>query len=189
MGTGKVHETIRTLVADLDRAKIDYALIGAMALNAHGYRRETVDVDVLVRPEGLERFRKEFVGRGYRPAFEGAKKAFRNTQTGVQVDFVASGEYPGDGKPKPVVFPTPSEKSVRIEGVNVVDLPTLVELKLASGMTQPSRLRDLADVQDLIRVLRLNETFADSLSPYVRETFLILSRQVRQPDPFEERGQ
>ena len=56
MGTGKVHQTVKMLAKDLNDAKIDYTIIGAMALNAHGYRRETTDVDVVVRPEGLDRF-------------------------------------------------------------------------------------------------------------------------------------
>ena len=171
MGTGSVHETLRQLAADLDREKIDYAIIGGMALNAHGYRRETIDVDVLVRPEGLERFRDELVGRGYRPKFEGAKKEFRNTTTNIPVEFITTGEFPGDGKPKPVAFPDPAAKSIDAEGIRVIDLATLIELKLASGMTQPSRLRDLADVQDLIRTLRLTCKFIDQLHPYVHESF------------------
>ena len=44
MGTGKVNQTVRQLAEDFQRAKIDYCLVGAMALNAHGYNRETVDV-------------------------------------------------------------------------------------------------------------------------------------------------
>jgi len=53
MGAGKVHETIRQLAADLDRAKIDHALIGAMALNAHGYsNRPSVRSAESTRPQG-----------------------------------------------------------------------------------------------------------------------------------------
>jgi hypothetical protein len=33
----------------------------------------------------------------------------------------------------------------------VTNLPTLIELKLASGMTNAGRLKDLADVQELIK--------------------------------------
>lgn len=182
MGVGKVHETIKRLVADFDQAGIDYALVGAMALNAHGYRRETVDVDVLVRPEGLVLFVERFEGRGYLPQFPGARKSFRNTITGVSLDFITTGEYPGDGKPKPVVFPDPAKVSIDVEGVRVVDLPTLINLKLASGMTQPGRRRDLADVQDLTRLLKLNDQFADQLDAYVRDTYLMLVDELRQDE-------
>ena len=183
MGTGKVPQTMRTLAADLDREHIDYAIVRGMALTAHGYRRETVDVDVLVRPEGLKAFRERLVGRGYVETFSGARKSFRNTQTGVVVEFLTTGEYPGDGKPKPVAFPDPASVATDFEGVKVVDLPTLVALKLASGMTAPGRLRDLADVQDLIRTRQLDEGFAHRLDSYVRDRFLTLFRDVRQPDP------
>ncbi len=187
MGAGKVHETLNVLVGDLDRAHIDYAVMGAMALNAHGYNRETTAVDVLVRPDGLAAFKEQLVGRGYTEKFQGARKSFKNTQTGVTVEFLTTGEYPGDGKPKPVAFPDPATAHIDVRGVKVVTLEKLIELKLASGMTQPSRMRDLSDVQDLIRTLNLQDTFAEQLSPYVRETFLTLYGQVQQPDPHVER--
>ena len=186
MGAGNVHETLKALAADLGRAGIDYAVIGGMALNAYGYNRETVDVDVLVRPEGLDRFHDEFSGRGYRPAFSGARKTFRNTRTNTKVEFITTGEYPGDGKPKPVAFPDPATVAKKVEGTKFVNLETLVELKLASGMTQPARRRDLADVQDLIRTLDLDESFAGTWDSYVREMYMTLVEEVRSEDPPRE---
>jgi hypothetical protein len=54
-----------------------------------------------------------------------------------------------------------------------------VELKLASGMTNPRRVKDLADVQELIATLRLSEPFADQLNPYVRDKYRELWAAVR----------
>jgi len=187
MGMGKVHETLTALVADLEREGIDYAVIGGMALNRHGYQRETVDVDVLVRPEGLDAFHDRLVGRGYRPAFDGARKTFKYTRTGTKVEFITTGEYPGDGKPKPVVFPDPAAAYREIGGARIIDLPRLVELKLASGMTQPARRRDLADIQDLIRTIGLDESLAQQLDPYVREMYLTLLRELRSDNPYVEK--
>ena len=62
----------------------------------------------------------------------------------------------------------------------LLPLPKLVELKLASGMTAPHRLKDLADVQELIRVASLPRELADDLDPYVREKYLELWRTVQQ---------
>ncbi|MCC6361073.1 MAG: hypothetical protein IT450_20215 [Phycisphaerales bacterium] len=171
MGMGDVHATLRTLITDLDEAGIDYAVVGGMALNAHGYRRETIDIDVLVRPEALDVFHKKCVGRGYLPAFEAARKSFRSTRTKTPIDFVTTGEFPGDGKPKDVAFPDPATACEVIDGVKVATLPVLINLKLASGMTNPGRVRDLADVQELIRVLALPADFAAQLDPFVRPTF------------------
>lgn len=181
MAEGRVHQTIKELAADLDSAGIPYAICGAMALNAYGYRRETVDVDVLIRPDGLQAFHDQFAGRGYLPKFEGARKSFKNTRTGVPIDFVTTGEYPGDGRPKPVAFPDPADVANDIEGIKVVNLATLIELKLASGMTQPARRRDLADVQDLIRMLGLKAEMADRLNPMVREMYLTLLKELDGP--------
>jgi hypothetical protein len=64
--------------------------------------------------------------------------------------------------------------AIDIGGISYVRLPTLIELKLASGMTNPGRLKDLADAQELIKVLRLTKSFADQLNPYVRAKFLDL---------------
>jgi len=72
-----VNEALRRLVSDLEAHRIEYSVIGAVALNQHGYQRFTTDIDLLMSPEGLERFRNELVGRGYRPAFNGATKKFR----------------------------------------------------------------------------------------------------------------
>jgi len=55
-----------------------------------------------------------------------------------------------------------------------------VELKLASGMTVPDRLKDLADVQELIKIRALPAEFAERLDPYVREKFLELCDTVKQ---------
>jgi hypothetical protein len=41
-------------------------------------------------------------------------------------------------------------------------------------MTNAGRIKDLADVQELIRVLRLDASFSDRLEPYVRPKYLEL---------------
>jgi hypothetical protein len=87
---------------------------------------------------------------------------------------ITAGEYPGDGKPKPVVFPDPSTASIEMSGVKVVTLEKLIELKLASGMTASDRLKDLADVQELIKIRGLSRELATELNPYVREKYLEL---------------
>ena len=186
MGIGSVQETIRELAADFAAEGIDYAIIGALALNAHGYARETTDVDVLVTPTGLEQFGRCFIGRGYEQAFANARKTFRNARTGTQIEFVTSGDFPGDGKPKPVEFPVPTAVAEQIGPAYFVNLPTLIELKLASGMTQPARRRDLADIQDLIRILGLGVEYADQLHPYVRDAFRMLVEELKAPDPLRE---
>ncbi len=165
-----VHQSLRDITRRLAEAGIPHAVVGGMALVAHGYDRTTVDVDILVTPEGLRAAHQSLNGLGYVPPFAGSKN-LRDTKTGVRIKFVVTGQYPGDGKPKPVSFPDPAKVATEIDGVHYVTLPVLVALKLASGMTNPGRLKDLADVQELIRVLRLPAEFVDGLNPFVRDKF------------------
>lgn len=177
-GEGMVNDALHRLVADLDRNGIEYAVIGAVALNQHGYRRFTEDIDILLSREGLAAFREKLVGLGYRPAFEGATKRFRTTEENVPVEVITEGEYPGDGLPKEIVFPAPEAFAEVIDGVKTVKLAKLIELKLASGMTAPDRLKDLADVQELIKLRSLGVDFASNLAVSVREKFIELAEAV-----------
>ena len=173
MSKSDVHLTLERLVDRLTRLEIPHAIVGAMALNAYGYQRMTTDVDVLVRPEGLKTFKDAYLGRGYVERFPGSK-GLKDTVQNVKIDVLITGEYPGDGKEKPVAFPDPAAKAVRGERFALLPLETLIELKLASGLTAPHRLRDLADVIELVRVNSLSREFSVSLDPYVREKYLEL---------------
>jgi hypothetical protein len=179
MKRGRLHETIRRLARRLQAEAIDYAVIGGMALGEHGYVRMTEDVDILLTPVGLDRFHERLVGRGYVPIHPGATRSLRDTDTTVRIEILVSGDYPGDGKPKAVRFPDPAQASTDVDGIRVLDLARVVELKLASGMTAPGRLRDLADVQELIKARDLSEEFAAQLDESVRPAFLDLLRRTR----------
>ncbi|MBW3538876.1 MAG: nucleotidyltransferase family protein [Planctomycetes bacterium] len=173
-----VHRTLRRIAQRLDQLGIPYAIVGGMGMFFHGYRRFTEDVDILVTEDGLQRIHEELEGRGYLPPFTGSKH-LRDTDTGVRIEFLVSGRYPGDGKPKPVAFPDPPSHAVELDGVSVLSLPRLVELKLASGMTAPGRLSDLGDVQKLISALSLPYEFGEQLDGSVREKFHELWQSVQ----------
>lgn len=179
MGEGTLNKTLARLSNDLEEHGISYAVIGAVALLAHGYPRFTEDIDLVMTAEGLEKFHEELVGLGYVPAFPGARKRLKSTEDGVSIEVMTTGEYPGDGKPKPVSMPEPTTASTEIDGIRFVTLEKLIELKLASGMSAPDRLKDLADVQELIKIRKLDADFASRLDPYVREKYRELEAAVR----------
>lgn len=56
VGEGELNNVLRRLCADLKRYGIDYIVIGAVALMAHGYWRFTEDINLVLTPEGLETF-------------------------------------------------------------------------------------------------------------------------------------
>ncbi len=82
------------------------------------------------------------------------------------------GDFPDDGKPKDVAFPAPAGTAVERGGIRVVPLETLLELKLASGLSaEHRRLVDLADVQRTIEVLKLPKELGDKIHPSVRAEY------------------
>jgi len=165
-----VHHTHRKVAHKLEELGIPYAIAGGMALGAHRFVRATVDVDVLVTAGGLKEIHANLDGRGFVPPFTGSRN-LRDAETGVRIEFLVEGQFPGDGKPKPVAFPNPVSACEAINGIRYLRLIPLIEIKLASGMTNPGRLRDLADVQELIRVLQLPMEVVQQLNPFVREKF------------------
>lgn len=170
MGTSPVQLAAKQIAEYFDELGIPYAIAGAICLGVHGVVRATEDVDVLVTPADLARFKAAWIGRGYVNLRPGGK-AVRDTHHGVKIDFLLTGDYPGDGAPKPVAFPDPRVASIAEGAFQVLTLPKLVELKLASGMTAPYRLQDLADVLRLIEVRQLPRAFGDELDPWVRSKF------------------
>jgi hypothetical protein len=187
MGEGTLNKTLARLSTDLDEHGINYAVIGAVALLAHGYPRFTEDIDLVMTGEGLEKFHEELVGPGYVPAFPGARKRLKSTVDGISIEVMTTGEYPGDGRPKPVSMPEPTEASTEIDGIRFVTLEKLIELKLASGMSAPDRLKDLADVQELIKIRKLDAEFGAKLNPYVRDKYYELEEAVRKSTSVQEK--
>jgi hypothetical protein len=183
MGTSKVHKALVNVTAALDAAGIDFALMGGLALGEHGHVRLTVDVDILITADGLRHFKATYLGRGFVEKFPGSR-GVRDTETGVSIDFVVAGHYPGDGNPKPVRFPVPTVFEKGQKAIRLVDLRSLVELKLASGQSAAHRIQDLADVVALIRANGLAQDFASQLDASVRDKYIELWRaaQVRDQD-------
>ena len=116
-----VHLTLQSIGKHLNELGIPYAVAGGMALFAHGFRRFTEDVDILVSRDDLKRIHSSLSGRGYLPLFSGSKN-LRDTQTGVRVEFLLQGGFPGDGKEKPVSFPAPDSVAETHGGIQFLNL-------------------------------------------------------------------
>jgi len=170
-GKGSVHETVERISRRLDELGIPFVVVGGVAMFHHGFRRFTEDVAILVSPEDLARIHEHLDGLGFVRLFS-ASKNLQDAVNGVRIEFLISGEYPGDGKPKPVAFPHPKDVLEIRDGIKVLQLPRLIELKLASYMTGKARSKDLGDVEELIRTLSLPRELSAELNPYVRPLFL-----------------
>lgn len=176
-----VHQTMRRTAKRLEKSGIAYAIVGGMALNAHGYRRTTGDVDLLMTPRDFKLFCQEFVDKDYERV-AGRSRRFLERKSGVTIDILLTGHFPGSGQRGPIAFPDPRKASQDIDDFRVVKLHTLVELKLAAR-----RWRDFADVVELIRVHDLDERYLKKLHPAVRTDFIECLEERRREDEYEAR--
>jgi len=111
-GTGRAQLALERLTAILEADGLPYAIIGAFALNEYGHRRVTVGVDLVMRDEHLQEFKRTHLGRGYAERVPGTGKLL-DTELGVNIDVLSTGRFPGDDKPKPIAFPDPAVTALR----------------------------------------------------------------------------
>lgn len=185
MGTAESQLAARRIAEALEALAVPYAIAGGLAVASHHHVRVTTDVDLLLTPDGLTRFKDAWLGRGWVERFPGSR-GLRDTVAEVPVDVLLSGGFPGDGEPKPVCFPDPAAVSERRDGLLVVTLPTLIELKLASGLSAPHRLQDLADAIALIKANALTADFGEQLDPSVQPGYADLWQRAQATDPHQE---
>ncbi len=184
MGASEVNKSLRRITKRLEELEIPYAVAGGMAMIAHGYIRFTDDVDILVAREDLARLHDAVDGRGWVRPFSTSKN-LRDADTGVKIEFLVSGDFPGDGKPKAVAFPLPDQVSTEIDGIKYLNVPALINLKLASFMTGADRAKDQGDVVELMKARGLSYELADQIDPYVRAKYVELCDRLATPDrPF-----
>jgi hypothetical protein len=180
-GKDPVHQTMRRMARRLERAGISYAVVGGMAVNAHRYQRTTKDVDFLLTSEGFAEFRRRFVGKNYAPVPRRPLR-FVDRTSGVTLDVLITGLFPGSGAPGPIAYPDPERVGETIDKIRVLNLAALVELKLAAR-----RHRDFGDVVELIRFNDLDESFAERLHPSVRPDYVECLEEKRREDQYEAR--
>jgi hypothetical protein len=180
-GRDPVHKSLKRIVKRLVKAKISYALVGGMAVNSHGHQRTTNDVDLLLTAEGLAELRRRFVPKYYEEVPRRPRRLIdRNNQ--VAIDFLVTGLFPGSGKPGPIVYPDPASVRTTLGDYEVVNLITLVQLKLAAR-----RYQDFADVVELIRVYDLDESFGNQLHSSLQRDYIECLEEKRREDEYEAR--
>ena len=70
----------------MNKHNINYAIVGGFALNVHGFKRQTIDVDLLMSEVDLKLFHEKLVYNGFVPRFRDARKSFRDPVSNVGVD-------------------------------------------------------------------------------------------------------
>jgi len=161
----------------LTEAGIAYSVCGGVAVCLHGYQRNTVDLDLVVRRQDADHTRRLLEEKGW--AWNAESREFR-TASGVAVQFLIAGERAGRGEEVRIPDPVGEENVETIEGLTVVRLSKLIEMKLACGSSNPRRThKDFADVVELIAAGNLGSSFARFLHKSQRKTFRELVRRAR----------
>jgi hypothetical protein len=156
---------------------IDHAIVGGVAVCLHGYRRNTVDLDLLVRPEDTAGLRATLEANGFE--WFATDKEFRSG-SGVAVQFLIAGEKEGPGQPATFPSPSDAEHVTAIEGLPVLSLSQLIQAKIACGLGNMRRThKDFADVVELIAIHHLDGSYTRFLHKSVRKEFRELVRRAR----------
>ncbi len=161
----------------LAEANIAHAVMGGVAVCLHGYQRNTVDVDLLIRADDSNAVRTTLEADGF--TWNATEKEFRSGDD-IAIQFLLAGEHAGTGSE--VTLPDPSEAKITttIDDLPVLTLAKLIESKIACGMGNLRRThKDFADVVELILCNRLSSSFARYLHKSLRATYRELVRMSR----------
>lgn len=161
----------------LQDAQVPHSICGGVAVCLHGYQRNTTDIDLIVIQKDSVRIKELFNNEGF--VWNVANKEFLSP-SGVAVQLLMAGAKAG--KDSDVVIPEPiGELNVeQREGLNVVKLSRLIEMKIASGLGSLRRThKDFADVVELIVIRQLDRSFAGFLHPSLRKTYKELVLRAR----------
>lgn len=105
------------------------------------------------------------------------------TDDGIAIQFLIAGQKAGKGTEVSVAEPIGDLNVEQIEGLSVVRLSRLIEMKIACGMSNIRRThKDFADVVELIAIRELNGTFARFLHKSLRPAFRELVRNATASD-------
>lgn len=161
-GRGAILDVARDITRVLREADLDGAIIGGVAVVLHGHLRTTADVDVYVS-SSLEPVRDALIAADY--TFDAAKKEF--VKDNVPVHLVT---------PEQVRFEL--SEYIEIDNILTVCLADLINMKLETGLNDPLRAQDMADVIGLIRHHQLTGEFSPRINKSVRKEFQKLIKAI-----------
>jgi hypothetical protein len=180
LGSYDIWETARRCHEVLTSVGLPYALVGGVAVCLHGYRRNTIDVDILIRREDSAAVRQALEANGL--PWDDDHREFRGPNQ-IPVHIVLGRTPAGNDRTYNVDFPDPAEAAhcEMIDGLSVVTLARLIEVKLTCGLGSLRRAhRDFADVVELILIHNLDGRFAGNLHKSVRREFRRLVAAARE---------
>lgn len=144
-----LYNEFEQLIRQLNEAGVEYAVVGAMALAVHGVPRATTDIDLLVRPEDLQRITTLVAPLGFTLPAE--PMTFSSSGLSIQrITKIAEGEsLTLDllllGESLRAAWDSRISLDMGDQALWVVSREGLMEMKARAG-----RLQDLADIKRLM---------------------------------------
>ncbi len=156
---------------------LPHAIVGGVAVCLHGYQRNTIDVDLLIRADDANAVRQSLTSAGWQ--WDAPNKQFVS-DSGVILQLLLSGERAGMGSEVCLPDPTDEKSVTELEGLPVLTLARLIETKIACGQNNARRMhKDFADVVELIAAHNLNSSFARKLHKSLQPIFRQLMANAR----------
>ena len=150
-------------------AEIPHSVCGGVAVCLHGYQRNTTDVDLIIERERANNVRQIFESTGLQ--CDGTGDEFF-TADGIAVNFLLTGDRAGKDSEVRLPSPTGELNVETIEGLPVLRLSRLIEIKIVCGAENAQRMhKHFADVVELIAIRKLDGTFAKYLHNSVRDVY------------------
>lgn len=162
------------------QAKIPYTICGGVAVCMHGYQRNTTDIDIIINSRDTAQIREVLLDAAFE--WDEVKKEFRSPG-GIAIHFLVAGSKAGKDSELAIPEPCGDLNVEEREGIMVVKLARLIEMKIACGTGSLRRThKDFADVVELIAVHGLDLSFARHLHKSLRKTFKELVRSATAED-------
>lgn len=137
------------ITSDLEKNGIEYAVCGGLSMAIHGFARATMDIDVLIQPESLEKAYQVAAKKGY--DIKGLDMSFK--ERAVEIRRVSKIDDDGEVLSLDLLLVTPQVDDVwetreQVElaesRLTVVSKQGLIKMKTLAGRPQ-----DLADIERL----------------------------------------
>jgi hypothetical protein len=185
---GRFGRVVRAVDHLLQVIQSEAVLGGGWAVWHHGFvGRITQDVDIALPAARVDEFVRAAGVSGFDllPRRKGRWPRLVHRETGIQVDIRPEGARPGTpSKPAPTTIPHPAVMGATGCTLRYMNLPSLVELKLAAG-----RARDESDVVELLRVnpdriAALRDHLATIHADYVRAFDQLVQRAREQGEDY-----
>jgi hypothetical protein len=160
---GRYGRVVRAIDRLLDILQCPSVLAGGWAVWRHGFvGRVTQDIDIVLPADRIEEFVRLAAVSGFEvlPQPEGRWPKARHKDTDIQLDILPENARPGSaGKLAPTTIRHPWAMGGQGSALVYVNLPALVELKIAAGR--------VGDEHDIVELIRANADLVDAIRTHL----------------------